>query len=87
MTQNTSDCGDECEQALAELEAYLDGELSDDSVRDIRTHLRACLPCTERASFEEQLRILVRKGCVDDAPPDLLERVRRRLLVGNVPEE
>ena len=86
MRQNTPDCGPDCEQALAALEAYLDGELSDDGVEKIRDHLGACYPCTERATFEEQLRALVRRGCVDHAPPELLERVRRQLLVG-LPEE
>ena len=86
MTQNTSDCGADCEQALESLEAYLDGELSEAHVQQIRHHLSRCYPCTERASFEEQLRVLVRRGCVDHAPPELLARIRRQLLVG-LPEE
>ena len=87
MTQSTSERGSGCEQALAELEAYLDGELPEASLRQVREHLRACWPCTDRATFEEQLRVLVRKGCIDHAPPDLVVRVRERLVVRNLAEE
>ena len=87
MTQSTFEPGSGCEQALAELEAYLDGELPEASLRQIREHLRACWPCTDRATFEEQLRVLVRKGCVDHAPPDLVVRVRRRLVVRDPVDE
>ena len=87
MTQDPSERQAACARALAELEAYLDGELTETSVRRIREHLRACSPCNERVSFEEQLRIVVRDGCVEHAPPHLLGRVRRRLSVGWVVEE
>lgn len=72
-------CGPDCDQALAELEAFLDGELPASELGRVSEHLAACYPCTDRATFEEQLRAVVRRGCVDRAPEDLLERVRARL--------
>jgi anti-sigma factor (TIGR02949 family) len=72
-------CSDECSQALRLLEAYLDGELADTEVEDIREHLTACYPCTERASFEEQLRAIVRRDCVEQAPPTLVSRIESAL--------
>jgi mycothiol system anti-sigma-R factor len=70
-------CGDRghCAQALAELEAYLDGELPAERLGDIRTHLTACYPCTGRVTFEEQLRAIVRRDCVDHAPASLRTRI------------
>ena len=75
----TAACGSNCEEALERLEAYLDGELPETDVRDIASHLTACYPCTDRATFEEQLRSIVRRDCVDDAPAALVDRIRVHL--------
>jgi mycothiol system anti-sigma-R factor len=75
----SADCGEGCAEALERLEAYLDGELPDTRVADLAEHLRACYPCADRVSFEEHLRNLVRRRCVDHAPSDLVDRVRARL--------
>jgi anti-sigma factor (TIGR02949 family) len=74
------DCGDGCAEALERLEAYLDGELPETTVSELASHLRACYPCTDRVTFEEQLRAIVRQRCVEEAPTDLVERVRARLI-------
>ncbi len=79
-----SECGPDCQEALAELERFLDGELPADEVGRVKQHLSACYPCTDRASFEEQLRALVRRGCADAAPSDLVERIRSGLLAGDL---
>lgn len=76
---NQDDCGVECQEALEQLERYLDGELPGASIQEISAHLAACYPCTDRASFEEQLRAIVRRGCADHAPPSLLNRIEQRL--------
>lgn len=83
-TDDNPACGDECEAALAELQRYLDGELPSSQFEQIQQHLTACYPCTERASFEEQLREIVRRECLDSAPPRLLESIRRRLHTGEL---
>jgi len=72
-------CGPACEEALLRLEAYLDGELPDVEVTAVADHLTACFPCTDRASFEQALRTIIRRSCAEQAPPGLLERVRLRL--------
>jgi mycothiol system anti-sigma-R factor len=71
-----ADCGPDCDQALAELERFLDGELPLGEVGRVSAHLSACYPCTDRATFEEQLRAVVRRGCADAAPPELVDRIR-----------
>ncbi|MCC5949762.1 MAG: mycothiol system anti-sigma-R factor [Nitriliruptoraceae bacterium] len=79
MRSDAANCGGNCEDALERLEAYLDGELPDTDVADIASHLAACYPCTDRASFEEQLRAMVRRDCVETAPDSLIDRIRERL--------
>ncbi len=73
------DCGDECLEALARLEAYLDGELPGPDAAPVVAHLADCVPCAERASFEEHVRALLRLRCHDAAPAELLVRVRELL--------
>jgi mycothiol system anti-sigma-R factor len=79
-------CGSECQEALAELERFLDGELPEREVGRVSQHLADCYPCTDRATFEEQLRALVRRGCADAAPPDLIDRIKVSLDRGEVSE-
>lgn len=77
---DASACADgDCTEALRELERYLDGELPDTKIDDIRTHLSDCYPCADRATFEEQIRALVRERCAEQAPAGLLDRIRGHL--------
>ena len=68
----------DCDQALAELEAYLDGELVDDARRIVESHLSGCSPCFERSEFRVRLRAIVRTKCttVADLPPEVADRIR-----------
>jgi mycothiol system anti-sigma-R factor len=78
------ECDDHCQEALDQLERYLDGELPEGSLEEIKRHLTACYPCTDRLTFEEQLRALVRQQCVDRAPERLVTRIRARLEAGDL---
>ena len=78
MTVETGDrpqCSDECREALQRLGALLDGELGEVTQGKLEHHLAECAPCTERRDFEQELRELVRRGCVDEAPPALRARI------------
>ncbi|MFA9445094.1 mycothiol system anti-sigma-R factor [Egicoccus sp. AB-alg6-2] len=79
MSAGSPECGAECQEALEQLELYLDGELPNTTLEEVKAHLTACYPCTDRASFEEQLRAIVRRDCVESAPPSLLVRIREHL--------
>lgn len=74
-----TDTGTDCSEALQELESYLDGELPEGELADIRDHLAECYPCADRATFEEQLRALVRERCAEKAPSSLVDAIRARL--------
>lgn len=76
---NCSNEAGDCREALEELELYLDGELPESELGSIRQHLAACYPCADRASFEEQLRAIIRERCVERTPPDLHAAIRARL--------
>lgn len=76
----SADCGStNCEDALTELQRFLDGELPVSELEQIRQHLVDCFPCADRASFEEQLRSIVRRGCAETAPSTLVDRIRLEL--------
>ncbi|MEX1177380.1 MAG: mycothiol system anti-sigma-R factor [Nitriliruptor sp.] len=77
-------CGPDCQEALDELERFLDGELPDVARARIQQHLSDCYPCTDRATFEEQLRAIVRRGCADSAPTELVDRIRTGLRAGDL---
>ena len=72
-----SDCGPECEEALREIERFLDDEL-DPAVRaSVGRHLASCSPCTQRADFRRHLKELIASRCGHDAvPADLLPRIK-----------
>jgi mycothiol system anti-sigma-R factor len=69
-----------CEDLAERIERFLDGELDVSEARELGTHLDDCLPCTQERELRARLRELVREGCAERAPAELIERVRARLL-------
>jgi anti-sigma factor (TIGR02949 family) len=74
------DCGPECQEALRELERFLDHEV-DDVVRiKVERHLSGCGSCTDHMEFRVYLRALIQTKCSErELPVGLEERVRRVL--------
>ncbi|MEZ5168135.1 MAG: mycothiol system anti-sigma-R factor [Acidimicrobiales bacterium] len=68
-----------CEEALAQLYHYLDGELTIERRTVIRTHLEFCSPCGDRYTFETELRQVVSMRCRDRVPDALRLRVAEAL--------
>ena len=65
-----------CRDCARALNPYIDRELSDDDVVQVRSHLEACGGCLHLYQFEESLRRLVRVRCQQQgAPASLRERV------------
>ena len=69
----------DCDALFERLDLLLDRELPQDELDRLETHLAACLPCAGRRDFEAQLRAVVRERCADQAPADLVARIRDRL--------
>lgn len=64
-----------CEEALAEVYTYLDGELTDAKRQFIAAHLDSCSPCYEAFDFEAELRMVVSSRARSDQVPEEL-RIR-----------
>ena len=73
-----------CDEALLELEAYLDHEVPEDAMRVIEEHLAGCSPCFDRGEFRRRLREIVRRKCsaVEDLPPAVADRIRAAITAG-----
>ncbi|MHB8510327.1 MAG: zf-HC2 domain-containing protein [Candidatus Dormibacteria bacterium] len=72
---NSGDCVD-CVKARERLEAYVDRELSDLDLVQVRRHLADCPDCERCFEYQGEVKMLVRrKGCPELAPPHLLGRI------------
>jgi mycothiol system anti-sigma-R factor len=67
-----------CRNCVQALNPYLDRELSDDDIVEVRQHLEACGGCLHLYSFQESLRRLVRGRCLEQSAP---ESLRTRITV------
>ncbi len=65
----------DCDETLAELYRYLDGELTVEIREKIRVHLDDCPPCGDAAGFEAELRRVIQAKCYDRVPDDLRARI------------
>ena len=67
-----------CDDLAERIERFLDGELDAAQTRELDEHLDDCLPCTTERELRARIRELVREGCAERAPSDLVDRGRRR---------
>ena len=76
-----------CQEALALMEPYIDGELPRDERRRISFHLVICRQCAPLFRFEERLDVAVRQGLSDSEPPPDLHAKVQNVLQGERPSE
>lgn len=72
-------CEDGSQDLLAQLEAYLDGELDAAQQHELERHIADCYPCADRATFERRLRALVQSSCLEAAPATLRQRILKHV--------
>jgi anti-sigma factor (TIGR02949 family) len=66
----------DCNETIRELDAFLDGELSDDVRGAIHEHLSACNDCLSAFDFHAELRTVIQLKCQnDEMPPGLLAKI------------
>jgi len=66
----------DCIEAIDNLYAYLDGELSDpDTVRKFENHLDHCRSCFSRRELESKLTERLRTAAKTKVPPTLRNRL------------
>jgi mycothiol system anti-sigma-R factor len=70
----------DCNDTLREMEAFLDGELTDDVVTSLRAHLGGCQDCLQAFDFQAELKAVIAEKCRrDEMPPGLLSRIEQCL--------
>ena len=66
----------DCKQTLKELDAFLDGELSDQVRVQINEHIEGCVDCLQTFEFHAELKTVIRRKCSnDELPPGLLAKI------------
>jgi anti-sigma factor RsiW len=68
-----------CLEVLGDLSAFLDGELSEARVAELRGHLSECHECDQFGATVAGVLTRLRAGSVAPLPPDVRERMRTRL--------
>lgn len=69
-----------CEEALARVYEYLDGELGADAHEEVRQHLERCRNCYPYFDFERLFLDYIHEiGAVEESRPGLEARVRELL--------
>jgi mycothiol system anti-sigma-R factor len=73
-----------CQEAIATLYTFLDGELTTDRRARIQRHLDECSPCLAAFGFEAELRAVIARKCRDEVPDSLRRRVAEALRAEDV---
>jgi mycothiol system anti-sigma-R factor len=68
-----------CQEAIATLYTFLDGELTPGRRELIQHHLDECGPCFEKFGFEAELKHVIARKCRDEVPQSLRQRVAEAL--------
>ncbi len=68
-----------CQEAIATLYSFLDGELTPDMRERIQHHLDDCAPCLSKFDFESELKAVIARKCRDEVPEALKLRVAQAL--------
>ncbi len=70
----------DCDQCMERLYAFLDEELGESGVTEMRAHLDECAGCEDNLVFEQRFLDHIRDACTSDrAPEELRERIVVRL--------
>jgi mycothiol system anti-sigma-R factor len=69
-----------CSEVLARVYDYLDGEIEESGLEQIREHLDECGPCLREYGLEEAVKRLVHKTCGSEkVPRELRTKVLTRI--------
>jgi mycothiol system anti-sigma-R factor len=78
----------DCEETLRELEAFLDGELTNDARASIEMHLERCLDCLHAFDFHAELKMVIAEKCHrDEMPTGLLQRIEECFGLPDLPAD
>ncbi|HEY4026468.1 MAG TPA: mycothiol system anti-sigma-R factor [Candidatus Dormibacteraeota bacterium] len=69
-----------CSKCLENLDTYLDRELTDDELNEVRRHLAHCPPCEDYYLLKASLKRLVKVCCDQGVAPEHLRSRLREIL-------
>ncbi len=65
-----------CDETIARIYPYLDGEITWYRRVRVRFHLRKCHGCSDGFAFEQRLRHKIRQSSQTEPPAEFIERLR-----------
>jgi anti-sigma factor (TIGR02949 family) len=66
----------DCNETIRELDAFLDGELTDGARVSIHEHLSSCTDCLSAFDFHAELRVAIQRKCqTDEMPAGLMLKI------------
>lgn len=71
----------DCTDVVEAVYLYLDGELSEDVIDNIRIHLDECAPCLREYGIEKEVKALIARSCCETAPDALRASIVQRLQI------
>jgi mycothiol system anti-sigma-R factor len=71
----------DCSDVVEAVYLYIDGELSEDVINNIRVHLDDCSPCLREYGIEQEVKALIARSCGETAPEALRASVLQRIQV------
>ena len=74
-----SESQNECTAFIERIVYFLDNELAEDDVVEVRLHLDGCGPCHELYDVQRAIKTLVARSCAERAPDELKAKVLVRL--------
>ena len=70
----------DCNETLREMQAFLDGELTEDATLVLHAHLEGCQDCLQAFDFQAELKAVIAEKCRrDQMPAGLLSRIEQCL--------
>ncbi len=63
--------GEYCERCEEIMQPFLDRQLTAEEQGTAEAHLSECAYCNVRYTFENELRVLVKKACNEEMSPEL----------------
>jgi mycothiol system anti-sigma-R factor len=69
-----------CRDCLQNLDTYVDRELTDDELSEVKRHLSDCPPCEDHYLLKASLKRLVKVCCDEGHAPEHLRSKLRQIL-------
>jgi mycothiol system anti-sigma-R factor len=70
-----------CDQVIAKLWEYLDGELTEERAARVQTHLDVCARCFPQYEFQRAYKVFIRRSsATQEMPPAARRRVFEAIL-------